>query len=442
MNQSKELENLMAQSNINGVVLLKQAGCSAVMAARGWADRNLQKPLHVDSVFELASLAKPITAVAVIQLAEKGVLNLEDDLSKWLPNFPYAHIQIIHLLQHTSGLPEYMQLLAEHAAEWKGTISNHTVLDLLIQNKPDIYFEPGESWAYTNTNYVLLALLVEKATGRSFADYLQEAIFQPLGMEHSFVATAPPAENMAEPHAYDPIKQQYVSPADLPEYSYVTYMKAVQGDGSILSNAEDLMAFMEGWQSGKLAGLDTVREAETPVDLGMEGSIGYGYGWLVADTDKGMRVGHTGGWPGSSTCLYHYPEHGKTLICLLNEESEQEFEKEFTEAAIHILFEENYQLPKHPKQRKVHALDLKTMENLSGSYLFPDGLTAALVIENGLLYFKVSGQMTAAVYAISATEWVIHNTGITLTADPDKLLNEGIGFQQEEETLFLEKTAE
>lgn len=182
------LENLFKyikeKQLLNGTALVAKKGEVLYDVAFGDADMSTNRPLTSQSVFNLASVSKPITATAILLLVQDGKLNLDEYLNKWLPDLPYEGITIRHLLNHTSGLPDYLDLFENY---WDKTkiADNEDLLTYLIKYKPERLFVPNERVEYSNTGYILLALIVERITHMNFADFLKYNIFKPLKMTHT-----------------------------------------------------------------------------------------------------------------------------------------------------------------------------------------------------------------------------------------------------------------
>lgn len=444
-NRIMKWNELMKKAPFNGVILLAEDGKILFHKALGHADRENHRLLTQDSIFELASLSKPFTATAIMMLAEAGKLTIEDQVTQWIAGFPYREVAIEHLLNHTSGIPEYMELLTE---QWdhRKIAENSDVLDLLMTHQPEAYFHPGEDWAYTNTNYVILALLIERVSGKPFATYLQEEIFVPLGMRHTFVHD--PKHNLSQSiddahgYVYDLDSSQYVRPTDVPELDYVTYMGGIQGDGAIKSNAKDLLTFEQALYTERLVSRQTLKRAMSPTHLPGKEAIGYGWGWLIdSDQERGTRVGHTGGWPGYSTCLYRFIDSRKTLIFLCNEEMDPVYEYEIIEAALAILFHASYEYPKHPKHKEAVKIDIQTCQKFEGIYQHPEEekLLVEIKIEEDRLYCQMTGQVKVKLHPLSETVFFIPNTSIQLQFVTDQGQESLVYSEQEGETISLTK---
>lgn len=169
-------ETLGEKHQFNGTVLAAEGGDILYHHSFGYAEMTEKRPLKTNSLFELASLSKPFTALGIILLEEKGILGYEDKVDRWLPGFPYQGVTIRHLLNHTSGLPDYMGWFFANWDSHKIAV-NQDIVDMLMNEGLSGYFEPNEGWMYSNTGYVLLAVIIEKASGMSYADFIKTSIF-------------------------------------------------------------------------------------------------------------------------------------------------------------------------------------------------------------------------------------------------------------------------
>jgi CubicO group peptidase (beta-lactamase class C family) len=310
----------------------------------GYADISKQIPNTPSARFQTASISKPFTATAVLQLLEKGQLQLSDPFVKYFPEFPYPTITLKHLLSHTSGLPGlelYEPLVRQHP---QLIITNKTTIPALQNWKRDLYFQPGAQWKYCNTNYVLLALLVEKVSGLPFPLYLKRNIFQPARMRDTYVKTIGNQLNDSKlvtnhlfPTLYTAVpvaaeKAQVQDSVGMWKLRFEqTNVVGTVGDGNVISTAYDLLQFDQALYSGKLISKRTMALAATPTTLndgtiascGMEvdygGNTSYGLGWvLYRDTEVGNIVGHDGYTGGIATMLYRNVTKNQTIIMFDN----------------------------------------------------------------------------------------------------------------------------
>lgn len=196
-------------------------------------------------VLNLGSVSKQFTALSILLLREQGKLSLSDSLRKFFPELPYGGITVRHLLTHTSGLPDYIETMV---AKWdhKKVAFNADMIGFLSREKPPILFKPGQRWEYSNTGYAMLASIVEKTSGQTFAQFTAQHIFKPLGMSRSRVYnTRYSAPEVISDFAYGVVYSdslgKYVRPDQLPQSDMVYYLDGIQGQGRIHSTVGDLL---------------------------------------------------------------------------------------------------------------------------------------------------------------------------------------------------------
>lgn len=302
------LNALHQTHRFNGSVLYAERGKVLYQRTFGVADFRTGAPLQSQSAFNLASVTKQFVCMSIMMLKEQGKLQYDDACSKYLPSFPYSHISIRQLMQHTSGLPEYFDLFQSHRTPLD-TLDNEKMLALFVTLKPDLEFEPGSNWQYCNTNYVLLVSIVEKITGQPFEVFFQEAIARPLGLRNTYV--------------YDVLMRQ--SPAnrvlgfeetgETPRLNELTVFDGVVGDGNIYSTTEDLLKWEQSLYGEKLVKQSTLAEAFKPAVLKNGETRPYGFGWGIEDSAKKVYA-HTGGWVGFANVIYHDVGNQRTLVLL------------------------------------------------------------------------------------------------------------------------------
>ncbi|GIO08595.1 hypothetical protein J31TS6_46230 [Brevibacillus reuszeri] len=210
-NQLDELFTTLAdKKKFNGNIMVLDKGVPVFKGSFGFAQLASSMMLTTDSVFELASVSKAFTAMGIMILQEQGKLSYEDPIEKFLPDFPYMHISVHNLLTHTSGLPDYMELFEQHWDRSK-IATNHDILELLKLHKPEVYFRPNEKYEYSNTGYVLLALIIEQASGTSFADFMNQRIFLPLEMEKTRVYNRRYSQESIDNYAYGYVYSEHLN---------------------------------------------------------------------------------------------------------------------------------------------------------------------------------------------------------------------------------------
>ncbi|MFZ4545240.1 MAG: serine hydrolase domain-containing protein [Saprospiraceae bacterium] len=229
----------------NGSVLVLDKGKPIYKKHFGGADFSTNNPLNDSTLFELASCSKQFTAIAILILEQQGKLKLTDSIQQFIPDFPYHQITIGNLLTHTSGLPDYEELLRK---VWDRTkfATNYDVIEAFKKHRPKILFKPNEKFIYSNAGYMLLSVIIEKASGVSYNNFLKETIFTPLGMKHSRIFNTRRAKketipNYAYGYVFDKDLQKYILPDSSKQHQDVVYQDAITGDGTVNSCINDLI---------------------------------------------------------------------------------------------------------------------------------------------------------------------------------------------------------
>jgi CubicO group peptidase (beta-lactamase class C family) len=314
--------NGKAPDAFNGCIMVTEGDEILYKSSQGFSDFENKTTLNDSSVFLLASCTKQFTAVAILQLKEKGKLKLDDKVQSYLPQFPYQEITIEHLLTHTAGLPDYFQLLEKY---WDKTkfATNADVLDLLDEHKPKLFFDVNEQFSYSNTGYVILSLLIEKISGQTYAEHLKQNIFDPLKMQNTYVyhrrAQEDTLQNYAKGYEYSMEHNKYMLPDSLKTYQYTTYMDKITGDDGVSSSIYDLKIWNEALQKHLLINERSTELAYTNHKLNNGTETGYGYGFMLRKGD-GIEdvIYHTGGWPGYSTMILRFVDRDKSIVVLSN----------------------------------------------------------------------------------------------------------------------------
>lgn len=317
----KKIDSLIRSGKeFSGVVLVADKGKPVYYKAWGYRNYASKTPLQKTDVFELASVSKQFTAMIVMMLNEKGQLAYDDLVEKYL-DIPYKNISIRHLLTHTSGLPDYQAIMDKYWDKSK-IASNKEILEYLNKYAPPKLFEPGEKYEYSNTGYVLLASIAEKASGKDFIDMCRQWIFLPLKMQNTDIRTLQQkasTQNFAIGHIYVPEKQRFIRADSFPSSDYTIWLGNRKGPGRISSTAADLLKWDQALYSKKLVKASTLAEAFTPMKLNNDSLSDYGFGWDLADGKAlGRIVMHTGDNPGYATRIVRYIDRNKTIIILSN----------------------------------------------------------------------------------------------------------------------------
>lgn len=308
------MSDLHRRYSFNGNVLVAKKGKIIYQKAIGWADYLHRDSLNIDSQFELASVTKPMTAAAVLILMERGKLQLDQKVTAFFPDFPYPDITVEMLLTHRSGLMNYIYFVdnlwkAAKKDERKG-ISNMDVMKLIAEHKPAPYSRPDTRFHYNNSNYMILAAIIEKVSGMSFADFMKENVFVPAGMKHTAVYSKA---------VYDKIPVDVVGHDRTWRYSVVqNFLDGPVGDKGIYSTVHDLLLFDRALRKGRLLKKSTLDSAYTGRSEPIRGHFNYGYGWRLFE-GRGHKVAyHTGWWHGFRHIYLRDLTNDITIVLLTN----------------------------------------------------------------------------------------------------------------------------
>jgi CubicO group peptidase (beta-lactamase class C family) len=285
------VENLHRKYGFNGNMLVAKNGKILYEKAVGWADYLHRDSLKINSEFELASVTKTFTGVGVMQLVEQGKIGLDDNVKKFFPKFPYEGITVRLLLSHRSGMMNYVYFTDNIWKEKMKPMSNMDVMSLIEQHKPARYAAPDTRFHYNNSNFMVLAAIIEKATGKTYADYMMENVFKPAGMKNTHVYSTT---------VYPKIPVDVVGHDRTWRYSVVqNFLDGPVGDKGIYGTVHDLVLFDSALKSGRLLKKATLDSAYKGRNKPINGHFNYGYGWRIFDGDKGRKVVyHTGWWHG------------------------------------------------------------------------------------------------------------------------------------------------
>lgn len=305
----KKFLQMKERLGFSGAVLVAEG--DKIIHAGAYGSRHVKEtaPLDIHTTFQLASVSKIITAVAVLQLYDDGeIRDLNDEVKQYIPDFPYEGITIKHMLIHRSGIPRYMPI-AEKRWDRDLPLSNEDMLQLMATDSQQPYFSPGNGFNYLNTNYAFLALLVERISKQSFEDYLKENIFKPAGMDNTFLAH--PHKKMEGNIATGHVRRwRGYRPVEL------EFLDGVVGDKGVFSSVIDLYRFDCALDAGKLITPETLEEAFCP---GSPNRLytNYGFGWRMRkQVDK--VVHHFGWWRGYRSAYIKDVTHDRTILVLSN----------------------------------------------------------------------------------------------------------------------------
>ncbi|RZL49195.1 MAG: class A beta-lactamase-related serine hydrolase [Pedobacter sp.] len=289
-------DNLHKKYGFNGNILVAKKGKIIYQGAKGWADYLHRDSLKINSEFELASITKTFTGVAIMQLVEAGKLKLTDDVKKFYPNFPYDGITVKLLLSHRSGMMNYVYFIDDiwrkEKKDQKKGVSNNDVMNVIAERKPNPYTKPDNRFHYNNSNFMVLGAIIEKVTGKTYAEYMMENIFKPAGMKNTHVYSTT---------VYPKIPVDVVG-HDRNNFKYSVaqnFLDGPVGDKGIYSTIHDLVLYDKYLRNERLLTNKSLDSAYVGRNKPVNGHFNYGYGWRMFD-GKGMDkvVYHTGWWHG------------------------------------------------------------------------------------------------------------------------------------------------
>ncbi|WP_196894799.1 serine hydrolase domain-containing protein [Aureivirga marina] len=330
--RKQQLDSLFSKlyknERFNGTVLIAEKGNIIFEKSYGLANEKTKDSIQNDYAFELASVSKQFTAMGIFQLWKEGKLQLEDSVSKFIPELKnYKGITIHDLLIHTGGFPDYMNLASEHWDTSK-IATNEDIVKLFEKVKPELLFEPKSQFSYSNTGYLFLGTIIERASGKSFETYLKEKIFDPLEMKNTFVYRRrfqpKKLEKYAEGYIYSDSLQRKVLPDSVKGMEFFTFLDGIVGDGMVNSNVYDLLKWDRALYSDKLINEKDKKKIFSSYKTSEEKETNYGYGWKI-DSSKvyGKIVSHSGGWAGYMTYIERHIDNDKTFIFLQNNSTDK-----------------------------------------------------------------------------------------------------------------------
>lgn len=374
----------------------------------GWQDINNSAAITENTLFNIASLSKMYTAIMILQLVEKKAISLEDTITKWVnTRGSFKDVTIEHLLTHTSGIPEYL-----------GSSTAQDIEEILHNKEP--YFPAGCGSFYTNTNYVLLAKIIEQTSELSYEDFLQKRIAAPLGLKHTTLT--PKAEQTAVGKIFDYVHRKYIAVTDDPLYKAMDTLdkqRAFYGDGGIYSTAGDIAQFLQGFREGRLVSKEMVKRALTPSPLNPH----YGYGFVIQDES----FGHSGGWYGySSSCSCSFTGE-KVTVFLTNEEMNPAYEQQILDYLNHWQDREEFvaqelSAPKHPN------IILNGVDHIEGIYQLADEYQTYFTIKRGMdhLIISFTDQPDTHLFQVEPNLYWIRNTMSYIHIQDQIFIEEGM----------------
>lgn len=295
------------RTRFSGEILVAKNGTIIFENYSGYSNVETKESINEHSSLHIASTSKTFTAMAILQLAKNRMLNINDTVGKYLKNFPYQGITIKMLMNHRSGIPNYLYFIdpKNYPSEYK--LSNKDVLNYLIENNPAPSYRPDTHFNYCNTNYVLLALIIEKVSGKLYPDFIKKHFFIPLEMKDSYVYTANDSASYLK--SFYPNGKTWSQ--DIFDGTY--------GDKNIYTTAADLLKWSMALSNKKTFSFEILDSAFSSYSNERISMHNYGLGWRILQMKNGKKIiYHHGRWHGSNSFFAMIPEENVTIIIIGN----------------------------------------------------------------------------------------------------------------------------
>jgi CubicO group peptidase (beta-lactamase class C family) len=290
----------------NGGILVAKDGAIIYEKYAGYSDPRAKESFTDSTSIHIASSGKTFTGMAVLRLVQENKLSLNDQLERFFPGFPYPGVTVEMLLNHRSGLPNYVYFMPKK--EWKNKyVTNEDVLNYMMTQKPNRSFTPDRRFSYSNTNYVLLAMIIEKVSGRSFPDYMKTKFFEPLGMKHTYVFTMNDTAGVISSYQANGARWDN------------DFLEGTYGDKNIYTTPKDLLKWDQAFYTDQLIRRSLLDTAYTPYSNERPSVHNYGLGWRLLMLPNSKKVVyHNGRWHGFNAAFARLIEEKVTIIVLGN----------------------------------------------------------------------------------------------------------------------------
>jgi len=378
------------QGKFTGTVLIAKEGKIVFEKGYGYANLNNKLQNSPTTEFRIGSLSKPFTSILILQLQEKGKLNIKDPIQKYIPDYPKGDsILIEHLLNHTSGIRSITSM-KEYYESWMSQPSTLEQTVAYFKYEP-LNFSPGAKFEYSNSNYILLSLIAEKVSGLPFSKLLEKSIMQKLRLRQSGLDQNKRVSK-AKAIGYA------TTPTDSFGIARYTDMSLLSGAGGIYSTARDLYTWDRALYSNKLLSDASKKQMYTPA------LKNYALGWEVEQVNGRTMIGHSGSIDGYLSNLMRFPDQDVCIIFLAN--YFQSKGAQISKALTAIVFNEPYVIP---KEKKVIDLGEAILSSYTGKYQMEKGPVLTVILEEGQLKGKLGNQLPFVMLPEAETKFFIKN---------------------------------
>jgi len=303
----KFLQQNLLKGSFSGAILVAKKGVPVYEKYIGYRDPKTKDSINENTAFQIASTSKPFTGAAVLRLVQQGKIDLNASVEQYIPGFPYKEVTVKTLLNHRSGLPNYLYYMEKGGWSRKVMATNEDVINTLIKWQPPKAYKPDTKFNYCNTNYVVLASIVERVSGTSFPEYLHKNFFEPYGMENTYVHTIADSARLAP--SYDGFGGLWA----------LDFSDGPYGDKNIYSTPRDLLKWDQAWYNGNVLEPVMVDSAIKGYSNERPSMHNYGLGWRILDIPNGKKViYHHGRWHGFNSAFARLTDEQVTIIILTN----------------------------------------------------------------------------------------------------------------------------
>lgn len=381
-------------------VIVTRDGKPVFRKAYGQADIGKKAPMQPDMQLRLGSITKQFTAVAILMLAEQGKLSLQDDITRFLPDYPTKgqRITIEQLLQHKAGIRNYTSM----ASFWLTMGTDKSVAQMIDVFKDEpLDFTPGERWAYSNSGYFLLGAVIEKVSGQRYADFIAQHIFEPLGMRDTAYEGHERSEKRRITGYREAFFGGYKPDADIS-------MSLPFSAGALVSTVDDLARWDDAITSGKLLKAESWQQAFTPCTLPKQAPCTYGYGWTVGKLRGHKMISHGGDIPGFNGQAVRLPDD-KVFVAVLGNGGRDLIDTDrvaFTAAAIAIG-------DPFPEQKAI-AMAPEALDAFAGTYKLADNSTRTVSRSGANLRYERPNRPPAAIKPYAPDQFFMEGSMLTL----------------------------
>jgi CubicO group peptidase (beta-lactamase class C family) len=393
-------------SLINNRLSAVAPGCAVLVAKNGQivyekgfgqASLELNVPMKPDMVFKIGSITKQYTAIAILQLVEEGKISLQDSIQKFIKNFPSkGHtITIENLLTHTSGIIDYESLDVHIPYSYRIEFPPKQIVDSLGHHA--LVFTPGSKFSYCNSNYFLLGYIIEMVTGQSYAAYMQQHVFTPMGLTNTYYDD----EKQVIPNRVDGYAKWQGDKYEKADY---IAMSQVYAAGALMSNVEDMFKWHQVLYACKLVRKAMLKKAFTPFQLTDGTFSNYGFGWFIKELAGSKTIEHSGGIDGFQSDEIYFPKENVFIAALYNSLNEGGDDESFLYLSNDIA---TLAIGK-PLMKEFKIADA-VLQRYTGEYALDAQHTATITVENGRLQIesKSGGLPKSPLFAESENKFLL-----------------------------------